>query len=174
MEISWKHQCDGAINTQLRQYQETSRLLMVRFFPLGRVVLMLSAHAAKMYFLAAFIYIAVLCCTFPPLPLGDALLHSSSLLHADPLEGTLTIIETQDVDTGVYTCVAVNAAGTASGKISLDVGGKSLITVSQVQVIRKTTFIYNKSQTVCDFWSSRKTAQAHTTDSLTICEIQTS
>ncbi|XP_075872115.1 hemicentin-1 isoform X2 [Nelusetta ayraudi] len=53
---------------------------------------------------------------------GDALLHSSSLLHADPLEGTLTIIETQDVDTGVYTCVAVNAAGTASGKISVDVG----------------------------------------------------
>lgn len=78
---------------------------------------------------------------FPPLPLGDALLHSSSLLHADPLEGTLTITETQDVDAGVYTCVAVNAAGTASGKISLDVGGKNLVTVSQVQVIQKTTFI---------------------------------
>lgn len=65
----------------------------------------------------------MLCCKC----LGDALLHSSSLLHVDPLEGTLTIKETLDVDAGVYTCVAVNAAGTASGKISLDVGGKSQI-----------------------------------------------
>uniref|UniRef100_A0AAY5K6S1 Ig-like domain-containing protein n=1 Tax=Esox lucius TaxID=8010 RepID=A0AAY5K6S1_ESOLU len=37
--------------------------------------------------------------------------------------GTLTIKETQDVDAGDYTCVAVNLAGTSSpGKITLDVG----------------------------------------------------
>lgn len=56
--------------------------------------------------------------------LGDVLLHSTSLLNVDPVEGTLTIKETLDVDAGVYTCVAVNSAGTSSGKISLDVGGK--------------------------------------------------
>ncbi|XP_051232997.1 hemicentin-1 isoform X2 [Dicentrarchus labrax] len=53
---------------------------------------------------------------------GDIRLHSSSLLDVDTLGGTLTIKETQDVDAGDYTCVAVNAAGTSSGKISLDVG----------------------------------------------------
>uniref|UniRef100_UPI0037E9B6AB hemicentin-1 n=1 Tax=Semicossyphus pulcher TaxID=241346 RepID=UPI0037E9B6AB len=52
----------------------------------------------------------------------DVRLHSSSFLDVDTLGGTLTIKRTQDVDTGVYTCVAVNAAGTSSGKISLDVG----------------------------------------------------
>ncbi|KAG7230562.1 hypothetical protein INR49_025278 [Caranx melampygus] len=36
--------------------------------------------------------------------------------------GTLTIKETQKADAGDYSCVAVNAAGTSSGKISLDVG----------------------------------------------------
>uniref|UniRef100_A0A3B4Z1V9 Hemicentin-1 n=1 Tax=Stegastes partitus TaxID=144197 RepID=A0A3B4Z1V9_9TELE len=53
---------------------------------------------------------------------GDVRLHSSSLLEVDPLGGTLTIKETQNVDAGEYTCVAVSAAGTSSGKISLDVG----------------------------------------------------
>ncbi|XP_045905935.1 hemicentin-1 [Micropterus dolomieu] len=53
---------------------------------------------------------------------GDIQLHSSSLLDVDNLGGTLTIKEIQDVDAGDYTCVAVNAAGTSSGKISLDVG----------------------------------------------------
>ncbi|XP_070688049.1 hemicentin-1 [Pempheris klunzingeri] len=53
---------------------------------------------------------------------GDVQLHSSSVLDVDTLGGTLTIKETQDVDAGEYTCVAVNAAGTSSGKISLDVG----------------------------------------------------
>uniref|UniRef100_A0A671W9G0 Hemicentin 1 n=1 Tax=Sparus aurata TaxID=8175 RepID=A0A671W9G0_SPAAU len=49
-------------------------------------------------------------------------LRSSSLLDVDMLGGTLTIKETQDVDAGAYSCVAVNAAGTSSGEISLDVG----------------------------------------------------
>uniref|UniRef100_A0A3Q1K5W9 Ig-like domain-containing protein n=1 Tax=Anabas testudineus TaxID=64144 RepID=A0A3Q1K5W9_ANATE len=53
---------------------------------------------------------------------GDAQLHSSSLLDVDTLKGTLTIKETQLVDAGDYACVAVNTAGTSSGKISLDVG----------------------------------------------------
>ncbi|XP_053178575.1 hemicentin-1 [Scomber japonicus] len=53
---------------------------------------------------------------------GDVQLHSSSLLDIDTLGGTLTIKRTQDVDAGDYTCVAVNDAGTSSGKISLDVG----------------------------------------------------
>ncbi len=64
------------------------------------------------------------CCTCSNL-LGDVQLHSSSLLDMDTLGGTLTIKETQDVDAGDYTCKAVNAAGTSSGKISLDVGGES-------------------------------------------------
>ncbi|XP_061594740.1 hemicentin-1 [Cololabis saira] len=53
---------------------------------------------------------------------GDVQLHSSSLLVVDPLGGTLTIKQSRDIDSGDYTCVAVNAAGTSSGKISLDVG----------------------------------------------------
>lgn len=57
--------------------------------------------------------------------LGDVQLHSSSLLVVDTFGGTLTIKETQDTDAGDYTCVAVNSAGTSSGKISLDVGGES-------------------------------------------------
>lgn len=63
--------------------------------------------------------------------LGDVLLHSTSLLNVDPLEGTLTIKESLDVDAGIYTCVAVNSAGTSSGKISLDVGGRSVATFHQ-------------------------------------------
>ncbi|XP_047443825.1 hemicentin-1 isoform X2 [Mugil cephalus] len=53
---------------------------------------------------------------------GDVKLRSSTVLEVDTLGGTLTIKETQDVDAGDYTCVAVNDAGTSSGKISLDVG----------------------------------------------------
>uniref|UniRef100_A0A3Q3ALP3 Hemicentin 1 n=1 Tax=Kryptolebias marmoratus TaxID=37003 RepID=A0A3Q3ALP3_KRYMA len=46
-------------------------------------------------------------------------LHSSSLLEVDTMGGTLTIKQTQIGDAGDYTCVAVNAAGTSSGRISL-------------------------------------------------------
>ncbi|XP_032380766.1 hemicentin-1 isoform X2 [Etheostoma spectabile] len=59
---------------------------------------------------------------------GDVQLHSSSFLDVDALGGTLTIKETQDVDAGDYICVAVNAAGSSSGKISLDVGAKPKFT----------------------------------------------
>uniref|UniRef100_A0A8C7MZR3 Hemicentin-1 n=1 Tax=Oncorhynchus kisutch TaxID=8019 RepID=A0A8C7MZR3_ONCKI len=54
---------------------------------------------------------------------GDLLLRPSSYMDIDPLGGTLTIKETQDVDAGDYTCVAANPSGTSSpGKITLDVG----------------------------------------------------
>ncbi|XP_071373120.1 hemicentin-1, partial [Centroberyx affinis] len=53
---------------------------------------------------------------------GDLQLHPSSFIDVDVLGGTLTIKETQDVDAGDYTCVAVNPAGRSSGQISLDVG----------------------------------------------------
>ncbi|XP_046908014.1 hemicentin-1 [Hypomesus transpacificus] len=53
---------------------------------------------------------------------GDLRLHSSAYLSIDAPGGTLTLQETQDMDAGDYTCVAVNPAGTSSGKISLDVG----------------------------------------------------
>lgn len=38
--------------------------------------------------------------------------------------GLLKIQETQDLDAGDYACVAVNDAGRATGKITLDVGCK--------------------------------------------------
>ncbi|XP_034531212.1 hemicentin-1 [Notolabrus celidotus] len=53
---------------------------------------------------------------------GDIRLHSTPFLDVDSFGGTLTIKKTQNFDAGDYTCVAVNAAGTSSGKISLDVG----------------------------------------------------
>ncbi|XP_036834633.1 hemicentin-1 isoform X2 [Oncorhynchus mykiss] len=54
---------------------------------------------------------------------GDLQLRPSSYMDIDPLGGTLTIKETQDVDAGDYTCVAANPSGTSSpGKITLDVG----------------------------------------------------
>uniref|UniRef100_A0A8C3YS46 Hemicentin-1 n=1 Tax=Catagonus wagneri TaxID=51154 RepID=A0A8C3YS46_9CETA len=53
---------------------------------------------------------------------GDLELRPSTFLIIDPLSGILKIQETQDLDAGDYTCVAVNDAGRATGKITLDVG----------------------------------------------------
>ncbi|XP_065792283.1 hemicentin-1 isoform X4 [Muntiacus reevesi] len=53
---------------------------------------------------------------------GDLELKPSAFLITDPLLGLLKIQETQDLDAGDYTCVAVNDAGRASGRITLDVG----------------------------------------------------
>ncbi|XP_023810079.1 hemicentin-1 isoform X2 [Oryzias latipes] len=53
---------------------------------------------------------------------GGVQLYSSSVLEVDLLGGTLTIKQTQPGDAGDYTCVAVNAVGSSSGTISLDVG----------------------------------------------------
>ncbi|XP_076007425.1 hemicentin-1 [Genypterus blacodes] len=59
---------------------------------------------------------------------GDLQLHSSLLMDVDPFVGTLTIKETQHTDSGDYTCVAINAAGSSSGTISLDVGAAPTFT----------------------------------------------
>ncbi|XP_077934173.1 hemicentin-1 [Halichoerus grypus] len=53
---------------------------------------------------------------------GDLELRPSTFLLIDPLLGLLKIQETQDLDAGDYMCVAVNDAGRAAGKITLDVG----------------------------------------------------
>ncbi|XP_075384531.1 hemicentin-1 isoform X2 [Tenrec ecaudatus] len=53
---------------------------------------------------------------------GDLELRPSAFLIIDPFLGLLKIQETQDLDAGDYTCVAVNEAGRATGKITLDVG----------------------------------------------------
>ncbi|XP_047561044.1 hemicentin-1 isoform X2 [Lutra lutra] len=53
---------------------------------------------------------------------GDLELRPSTFLIIDPLLGLLKIQETQDLDAGDYTCVAVNDAGRVAGKITLDVG----------------------------------------------------
>ncbi|EOA93443.1 Hemicentin-1 [Anas platyrhynchos] len=53
---------------------------------------------------------------------GDLELRPSAFLIIDSHRGLLKIQETQDLDAGDYTCVATNDAGTASAKITLDVG----------------------------------------------------
>uniref|UniRef100_A0AAV2L311 Ig-like domain-containing protein n=1 Tax=Knipowitschia caucasica TaxID=637954 RepID=A0AAV2L311_KNICA len=53
---------------------------------------------------------------------GDVQLQPSATFDINRVEGTLVIKETLDIDAGEYSCVAVNAAGTASGKVLLDVG----------------------------------------------------
>ncbi|KAB1258940.1 Hemicentin-1 [Camelus dromedarius] len=60
----------------------------------------------------------------PCFDLGDLELRPSTFLIIDPLLGLLKIQETQDLDAGDYTCVAVNDAGRATGRITLDVGCK--------------------------------------------------
>ncbi|XP_021053028.1 hemicentin-1 [Mus pahari] len=53
---------------------------------------------------------------------GDLELRPSTFLSIDPLMGLLKIQETQDLDAGDYTCVAINEAGRATGRLTLDVG----------------------------------------------------
>ncbi|XP_044528060.1 hemicentin-1 [Gracilinanus agilis] len=53
---------------------------------------------------------------------GDLELRASVFIHIDSQRGILKIQETQDLDAGDYTCVAVNEAGRATGHITLDVG----------------------------------------------------
>ncbi|XP_064928861.1 hemicentin-1 isoform X2 [Columba livia] len=59
---------------------------------------------------------------------GDLELRASPFLIIDTHRGLLKIQETQDLDAGDYTCVATNDAGTASGKITLDVGSPPVFT----------------------------------------------
>nr|XP_061831771.1 hemicentin-1-like isoform X1 [Nerophis lumbriciformis] len=53
---------------------------------------------------------------------GDVQFHTTQSVDVDALAGILTIKNTQEVNAGDYTCVAVNTAGTSSGKVLLDVG----------------------------------------------------
>ncbi|NWI93347.1 HMCN1 protein, partial [Pitta sordida] len=59
---------------------------------------------------------------------GDLELRASAFLIIDTHRGLLKIQETQELDAGDYTCVATNDAGTASGKITLDVGSAPVFT----------------------------------------------
>uniref|UniRef100_A0A8C3GM35 Hemicentin 1 n=1 Tax=Cairina moschata TaxID=8855 RepID=A0A8C3GM35_CAIMO len=59
---------------------------------------------------------------------GDLELRPSAFLIIDSHRGLLKIQETQDLDAGDYTCVATNDAGTASAKITLDVGSPPVFT----------------------------------------------
>ncbi|KAK1804810.1 hypothetical protein P4O66_003652 [Electrophorus voltai] len=53
---------------------------------------------------------------------GDQRVKESVFLNMDPEQGALSIQQTEDADAGDYICVAVNVAGTAQGKITLEVG----------------------------------------------------
>ncbi|KAG8517174.1 Hemicentin-1 [Galemys pyrenaicus] len=65
---------------------------------------------------------------------GDLELRPSTFLIIDPLLGLLKIQETQDLDAGDYMCVAVNEAGRATGKITLDVGSPPVFIQEPVDV----------------------------------------
>uniref|UniRef100_A0AAR2KQZ6 Hemicentin 1 n=1 Tax=Pygocentrus nattereri TaxID=42514 RepID=A0AAR2KQZ6_PYGNA len=53
---------------------------------------------------------------------GDQQVKTSLFVSVNPERGTLSIRQTEDADAGDYICAAVNLAGTAQGKITLDVG----------------------------------------------------
>ncbi|XP_060630493.2 hemicentin-1 isoform X1 [Anolis sagrei] len=59
---------------------------------------------------------------------GDLELRATAFLIIDIHRGLLKIQETQDLDAGDYMCVAANIAGSASGKITLDVGSPPVFT----------------------------------------------
>ncbi|XP_021098568.1 hemicentin-1 [Heterocephalus glaber] len=65
---------------------------------------------------------------------GDLELRPSTFLIINPLLGLLKIQETQDLDAGDYTCVAINDAGRATGKITLDVGSPPVFIQEPVDV----------------------------------------
>ncbi|XP_007935886.1 hemicentin-1 [Orycteropus afer afer] len=65
---------------------------------------------------------------------GDLELRPSTFLIIDPLLGLLKIQETQDLDAGDYTCVAINEAGRATGKITLDVGSPPVFIQEPVDI----------------------------------------
>ncbi|XP_043941249.1 hemicentin-1 [Protopterus annectens] len=65
---------------------------------------------------------------------GDLELQASDFLKIDLQHGTLEIQGTQDLDAGEYSCVAINEAGRASGKITLEVGSAPVFTQEPVDV----------------------------------------
>ncbi|MGH0173029.1 UNVERIFIED_CONTAM: hypothetical protein FKN15_020671 [Acipenser sinensis] len=65
---------------------------------------------------------------------GDLQLRPSEFVSIDSLHGILRIKETQDVDAGDYTCVAINDAGRTRGKVTLDVGSAPEFTQEPIDV----------------------------------------
>ncbi|MGH0125472.1 UNVERIFIED_CONTAM: hypothetical protein FKN15_054569 [Acipenser sinensis] len=65
---------------------------------------------------------------------GDLQLRPSAFVSIDGRHGILRIKETQDVDAGDYTCVAINDAGRARGKVTLDVGSAPEFTQEPIDV----------------------------------------
>ncbi|XP_033885551.3 hemicentin-1-like isoform X1 [Acipenser ruthenus] len=65
---------------------------------------------------------------------GDLQLRPSAFVNIDGWHGILRIKETQDVDAGDYTCVAINDAGRARGKVTLDVGSAPEFTQEPIDV----------------------------------------
>ncbi|KAL4635075.1 hemicentin-1 [Arapaima gigas] len=65
---------------------------------------------------------------------GDLQLRPSLFISIEPLKGILKIKETQEVDAGDYTCIASNKAGTAAGKVTLDVGSAPEFTLEPMDV----------------------------------------
>ncbi|XP_053325662.1 hemicentin-1 [Spea bombifrons] len=59
---------------------------------------------------------------------GDVQLSTSPIVTTDSLNGILKIKDTQYSDAGNYVCVALNNAGKASGKITLEVGSAPVFT----------------------------------------------
>lgn len=58
---------------------------------------------------------------------GEFEVGSTLFAGQDIYQGTLHIQGVQKVDSGQYTCVASSSAGTATGTVSLKVGGESAV-----------------------------------------------
>ncbi|XP_062920094.1 hemicentin-1 isoform X2 [Mobula hypostoma] len=65
---------------------------------------------------------------------GDLELNPSNFLSIDTHRGVLEIKETQELDAGDYTCLAVNDAGRASGQITLDVGSSPVFSQAPLDI----------------------------------------
>lgn len=77
-------------------------------------------------------------------------MRPSTFLIINPLLGLLKIQETQDLDAGDYTCVAINDAGRATGEITLDVGCKHLVLVDKF--ILKFVFCFSVCNNCDTMW----------------------
>lgn len=58
---------------------------------------------------------------------GELEVGSAPFVEQDVHRGTLKIRGVQEVDAGQYNCVASSSAGTFTGTVSLEVGGKTTL-----------------------------------------------